>query len=189
MQSLIQLDQSISTHASDYVAAHTWLANILIVLGVGLVYIVPVILIVVWFGYSRKIALKAAIAGLLAWEGLSKLIAHFVHRARPSLSQIGAKELVFHRPDTSFPSDHSAFIMAVALIFYFAGYKKLGHATLAMAIVVGIARVGIGVHFPGDVLAGWLVGLVVAYLIQLIDQPLDRYILEPVIQFARRLHL
>lgn len=189
MHTLIQLDQSLSASYSQFTDSHTVLAKLSIALGVGLVYLVPLILAFAWFAVSRKAALKAAITGLLAWEGLSKLVAHFVPRARPALSQIGTKELIFHRPDTSFPSDHSAFLMAVALSLYLSGQKKLGHVVLIIAILTGITRVGIGVHFPGDILAGWLVGAITVGLLRLIDQPLDKYLIEPLITFARKFRL
>lgn len=189
MNALITLDERLASQFYSLVAASPTLSKLFEVLGVGLVYVVPVLLIVVWFTTSRKVALQAAITGLLAWVGLSKLVAELLPRPRPAISHIGVKELVFHRPDSSFPSDHSAFLLAVAVSFYLAGYPKLGHLVLALAIITGITRVGIGVHFPGDILAGWLVGLITVYLIQLIDQPLDNYVLEPIVRLARKLHL
>ena len=142
-----------------------------------------------WFTASRKIALQAMIAGVFAWEGLSKVIANAVNRDRPAMSQIGAKELIFHRPDTSFPSDHAAFLVAITVTFYLMGQKRYGHLALVMALIVGISRVGIGVHFPGDILAGYLVGTVTALLFHMIRQPLDRYVIEPLIKIARKLHI
>lgn len=189
MQTLISFDQSLSSHFSELVAARSWLSLPAIWIGVGLVYVVPLLLIFIWFALSRKAALKAAIAGVLAWEGLSKLIAHFVDRTRPGLSQIGTKELVFHRPDTSFPSDHSAFLAAIALSLYLSGQKKMAITVAVIALLVGIARVGIGVHFPGDILGGWIVGCITVLLLRLIDQPLDRYLIEPIVTLARKIRL
>jgi undecaprenyl-diphosphatase len=188
MQQLILLDQSLSASLNTFVANNAILATLAKIAGVGLVYVIPLLLIFVWFVYSRKLALRAFIAGVLAWEGLSKVIAAIVDRPRPSFSQIGTQELVFHRPDTSFPSDHSAFLFAVALTFYLSGQRNLGHLVLAIAILVGVARVGIGVHYPADIAAGWIVGAIVAFLIHAIEQPLDK-VLEPVIAFARRFRL
>lgn len=189
MQSIIAIDEAISTVFVQTIAASPVLSNIFIVLGVGLVYLLPLILLYTWFVLSRKTALRSALVGIIAWEGLNKMVATYVARPRPAFSQIGTKELIFHRPDTSFPSDHSAFLMAVAATFYFTGHKKLGHLTLGIAVLVGIARVGIGVHFPTDILAGWLIGFIVAYLFNLIEKPVDDYIIEPSIKFAQRFHL
>jgi undecaprenyl-diphosphatase len=189
MQSLILFDQQLSAQFSTFIASHPFLASTAVVIGVGAVYLIPLLLIYAWFSLSRKSAIKAFLAGLLAWEGLSKLIAQLVDRARPSMSQIGTKELVFHRPDTSFPSDHSAFLAAVTLSFYLSGHKKMALVTGIIAVLVGIARVGIGVHFPADIIAGWIVGCVVVFLLHLIDQPLEKYLIDPIIRLARKIHL
>jgi undecaprenyl-diphosphatase len=189
MQNFIQFDEMLSRQFSTFVASHQWLSTLMIGIGVYLVYLVPILLLLAWFGLSRKATLKAAITGVLAWEGLSKIIAQLVDRTRPGLSQIGTKELVFHRPDTSFPSDHSAFLAAITLSLYLSGQKKLALITGIITILVGVARVGIGVHFPADILAGWIVGCATALLLRLIDQPLDRYIIEPLVSVARRFKL
>ncbi len=186
---IIAFDQQLSAHFSNFVANNPLLATLFIAVGVYFVYLVPLLLIYSWFKVSRLDSLRAVLAGLLAWEGLSKLVAGMVDRARPSFSQIGAKELVFHRPDTSFPSDHSAFLMAVAISFYLFNQRKLGNLVLVVAILVGIARVGIGVHFPGDILGGWLVGAIVAGVIYAVRRPLDHYILEPLIKIAGKVRL
>ncbi len=189
MQSLIALDQALTVRFSQSVAANPFFLTLLTGTGVYLVYLVPFLLIYLWFAVSRKISLRATLAGVLAWEGLSKLVAKIFDRPRPGLSQIGAKELVFHRPDTSFPSDHSAFLMALAVSFYLAGERKLGHLFVGLAILVGVSRVGVGLHFPLDILGGWLVGALTAYLIYVIHRPVDRYIIEPLIKLARKFHL
>lgn len=189
MQQLILLDETVTSRFATFVASQALLAKFFVIIGVGLIYLMPLLFIIVWFAYSRKLALRVAITGLLAWQGLNKLIASLVDRPRPALSQIGTKELVFHRPDTSFPSDHSAFLMAIALTFYFSGQPRLGTLVLGLAILVGITRVGIGVHFVSDILAGWLVGALVAVLLQLIAKPLDTYLLEPGVHLARKLRL
>ncbi len=189
MQELITFDQQLSARFSTYVGEHFLFAPLFKFIGVGLVYVIPVVLLILWFIVSRKVALRAAIAGVFAWEGVSKVVASLVDRPRPSVSQIGAKELVFHRPDTSFPSDHSAFLAAVAVTFILMGQRKLGYAVAIIAVLVGIARVGIGVHFPADILAGWLVGTITALLFHAIHQPLDQYVIEPLIKLARKFHL
>ncbi len=189
MRSLIIFDETLAAHFYSFVSQNPLLAKTFALLAVGTVYTVPFILLIVWFTRSRKATLGAGLTGAFAWFGLSKLIAAIVVRPRPSSSGIGVKELVFHRPDNSFPSDHAAFMTAVAVAFYLAGYPKLGNLVLILAIITGVTRVGIGVHFPGDVLAGSLVGVAAAYLIHLIDQPLEKYLFNPLIGLARKVRL
>lgn len=74
---------------------------------------------------------------------------------------------VFLRVDrlTSFgsASAHSANMMAVAVAFLFY-HRPLGLFWLAVALVTGISRVYVGVHYPYQVLFGWLVGAFVAFV-------------------------
>lgn len=189
MQQLIAFDERLASSLYSFFANQPLLAPLAVFFGVGSVYIVPIVLLIVWFVVARKTALRAALTGLLAWFGLSKLLATFVDRTRPAESLVGVKELIFHRPDNSFPSDHAAFLMAVAISFYLTGQRRWGHFVLLLAITTGFARVGIGVHYPGDILVGYLIGAVAAFLIEAIKQPVESYILEPLIQLARRLKL
>jgi undecaprenyl-diphosphatase len=47
-----------------------------------------------------------------------------------------------------------------------AGYRTLGIVLYILAIVVGIARISAGVHYPVDIIAGSLFGIIAAWLVQ-----------------------
>jgi undecaprenyl-diphosphatase len=55
----------------------------------------------------------------------------------------------------SFPSGHSAAAMSVA-IAYAVAYPSAAAPLIALAALVGMSRVFLGVHYPGDVLIGQL---------------------------------
>ncbi len=58
-------------------------------------------------------------------------------------------------------SSHAANMMAIAILFLF--YKRnWGYGWLAVAILTGISRVFVGVHYPYQVLYGWIVGALAA---------------------------
>ena len=67
----------------------------------------------------------------------------------------------------SFPSGHSS--GAVSLYGSLAAHEKKNRLLLVIAILlpllVGFSRVVVGAHYPTDVLAGWLLGLIVILLI------------------------
>ena len=65
---------------------------------------------------------------------------------------------------SAFPSGHSAFVfgIAVALLLY---DWLLGVVALVLALLVGVARVAAGVHWPIDILGGILVGAIIAIII------------------------
>ncbi len=70
-------------------------------------------------------------------------------------------------PDSySFPSGHAAITMALATVVY--PYKKqLGLLLALFAFIVGFARIYVGVHYPIDVIAGFLIGFVIPKLVYL----------------------
>jgi len=63
----------------------------------------------------------------------------------------------------SFPSGHATFFMALAFALFFL-HKKTGYVFMFFAVIIGIARIIAGVHFPIDILGGFCVGFLVAYL-------------------------
>ncbi len=63
-----------------------------------------------------------------------------------------------------FPSGHAALFFAMAMAIYFYN-KKWGFAFFVAALVMGIARIIAGVHYPLDILAGAAVGILTSYLI------------------------
>ena len=73
----------------------------------------------------------------------------------------------------SFPSGHTTFFaaLAVSLTFF---HKKLGILYLFGALLIGLARIAGGVHFPIDILAGYALGGVVAYIVFKISYPQPR---------------
>lgn len=98
---------------------------------------------------------------------------------------------------SSFPSDHAVLYFALAagflLISRTAGVIALLHA----AIVICLPRAYLGLHYPGDLIAGAVVGLVIGFtlvpliarwgwLLRLLDTMLERYsfVLYPAIFFV-----
>lgn len=109
----------------------------------------------------RHRAIHAGLAGLIA-VGFSGLIGQLWYRPRPFVALPATVHLLIHHaPDSSFPSDHATLAFAIATVL--AGLGPLwGWLLVAFGALVAVARVFVGVHWPTDVLAGALLGFLVA---------------------------
>jgi undecaprenyl-diphosphatase len=125
---------------------------------------------------------RASVAAVLsAGLGLAvgKVISELVDRARPFVADPHGVHLFSgHAADPGFPSDHAtaAFAIAVAILLRKRGW---GIAALALATVLSVGRVALGVHYPSDVLAGAALGSAAALALwapplrSRIDRPAD----------------
>lgn len=108
---------------------------------------------------GRPLAAAQLSAVILSGRLLVDLLKLVFDRARPGFE---AHPVLVH--SASFPSGHSANSMitflAVALFLAPAAHRPIAVvAAVGASLVVGATRVVLGVHWPSDVLAGWLLGL------------------------------
>lgn len=117
-----------------------------------------------WFAWrGRKGDSLLVIGGTMGALALGPLLKVIVARPRPGLD-----EHVVAVNSWSYPSGHSLNSMAVlGLLTVLAVRERDGLLPRALilllgaflVVTVGFSRVYLGVHWPSDVLAGWLVGL------------------------------
>lgn len=154
-----------------------------------LIYFVPLFLIGLWFfsAKAKLVVLRAALAAILAWPVLALIAGKIINRPRPFMLG-GIQEIIFHRPDYSFPSDHAAALFAVTFSFFFSGFRKIGYFMLILSTVICIFRVSNGLHFPTDILAGAVFGLVASWIVQILDPILNK-IYQLIIKIAQKVRL
>jgi undecaprenyl-diphosphatase len=82
--------------------------------------------------------------------------------------------LIAHAGGQSFPSDHAtaAFACAMAALVFLS--RAWGCVLLAAALLIGVARVYAGLHYPGDILGSFLVASVAAAVAALIERARTR---------------
>jgi undecaprenyl-diphosphatase len=102
-----------------------------------------------WNAAGRRAAFALAGSPLCV-----QLLKRSISRRRPELP-VGIQSLV-EAPDCfSFPSGHAAAAMSLALGAALA-LPTAAPWLLALGVLVGVSRCYLGVHYPGDVLAGWI---------------------------------
>lgn len=112
-------------------------------------------------------ALSTAGRFSLAILVVSHLIVQFIKRTvgRPRPCHLEHLPLIVVPDRFSFPSGHAAACAALA-IGYGLVFPALAPALGGLALSVGFSRVALGVHYPGDVLAGQLISCLTALLLQ-----------------------
>ena len=108
---------------------------------------------------------KTAVEGMAA-IGVTSFLANVVLKGltdRPRPTDPVPEERELKKPDSSsFPSGHTASAAAFSGVVDRA-YPALWLPINTLAGAVGFSRVYTGVHYPGDVLGGWILGKAVAW--------------------------
>jgi undecaprenyl-diphosphatase len=110
-----------------------------------------------------RVFLAAAVAAFAVELPVYKLIKQAVKRDRPCEILDGVEGRVTPADQFSFPSGHTAAAFLVATLLGNA-YPYLFPVACAWALAVGFSRIYLGVHYPSDVVAGMLLGVLSAML-------------------------
>ncbi|MBV9108733.1 MAG: phosphatase PAP2 family protein [Gemmatimonadetes bacterium] len=100
---------------------------------------------------------RAAFA-LVASHLVVQLLKRTVTRSRPAMP-MGVEALIQPPDRFSFPSGHAASTLSVALGLAAGLPGAAFPVLLGVAVIVGASRCYLGVHYPGDVIAGWALAL------------------------------
>ncbi|HKV46216.1 MAG TPA: phosphatase PAP2 family protein [bacterium] len=137
---------------------------------------------------ERRGTLLLALLAVALALGVNLVLNAAFPRPRPFLV-LPAHVLVPSPPhDASFPSDHAAVAGAVSVVLLLGGQSGWGTLGLLGAVLIGVARVMVGVHYPSDVVAGVMIGAACAVVASRARPPL-RPLLAGILAVARRVHL
>ena len=122
-------------------------------------------LILLFFPRTRR----AGIAGLVSLA-LSLLcgnlaLKHLVARPRPFALIPALRPLVELPKDFSFPSGHTSASFAAALSYLRVAPGKPAVLAVVLAALIAFSRLYVGVHYPTDVLGGFLLGFFISWLV------------------------
>ncbi|MCD6129545.1 MAG: phosphatase PAP2 family protein [Deltaproteobacteria bacterium] len=133
----------------------------------NLVFIVIPLIIALLLKFKRYafwIILAMVIAAIVSNTLCSYVLKPFFGRVRPCMLNIPDFHPLLHIGSYSFPSNHAANIFTFATVLY-SFWKRSAYFFYPLAFLVSIGRVYEGVHFPADVLAGAIFGIIIALII------------------------
>ncbi|MEX2028928.1 MAG: phosphatase PAP2 family protein [Candidatus Paceibacterota bacterium] len=112
---------------------------------------------------KKKIEILTVFFSIFLAFCISVVLKILFHTERPfnALPEVSA---LFFESGYAFPSGHATFFSALAFSIFFL-HKKAGYVFMIFALIIGLARVVTGVHFPIDILGGFALGVLVAYLV------------------------
>jgi undecaprenyl-diphosphatase len=231
MSGLLSLNWQFFEDLNQHATKSSLLGHLMIVGAQDVIYVLPLLLLALWFGMARwsplakneagpgagtgkqsagsvrvvaqQLALMTAVAVVVALVA-NQVAARLFPEQRPFIthpSQVLPHQLITHPADQSFPSDHETVASAIAIMLIvvavwlraaFARLRRLALLLAVLAVVcalyIGVARVYVGVHYPGDILGGGVcgaIGAAVAVWLRRFVAPL----LSPIVSLAERLKL
>lgn len=161
MEILASLDENILLWIQETIRTD-WLTPIMLMItklgNVGFIW-VTMCLVMLFFRKTRS----AGAAGLLAcFFSLclnNVILKNAFARTRPYEVVEGLVLLTKKATDFSFPSGHAGSSFAAATAIFCILRNKAGASALILAALIAFSRLYIGIHYPTDVLAGTLTGI------------------------------
>ena len=132
-------------------------------LGYFLLFALAVLLLLNLKKYWKMVAEALVVAGFSRFV-LAEIIRLIWFRPRPFISKSFVPLIAQSADEASFPSGHATFFFAMSTIVYFYN-KKLGIIFFIASFFIAIARVFVGVHWPSDILAGAVLGILTGYIL------------------------
>ena len=167
--------------------------KIITLFGEGGVFWILVCLILILFRRTRRLGIICAASLLFTFICCNLIIKPAVDRVRPWVTFQMVDAMLPPPGDASFPSGHSANAMGPAWAMFIAsmpvkgpagrsydtvkclGWKgegaspqmmhRLGAGAVVLAVLIGISRLYLGMHYPSDVVCGLLLGMIVATIV------------------------
>lgn len=129
------------------------------------------VLILFWKkDYFKKVVFISLSSAVVARFVFVSIFRYLIYSPRPFLVLENVNQLMNHELESSFPSGHASFYFALAMGVYLYN-KRAGYIYLILAGLMGIARIFVGVHWPLDIIAGAVLGIATAYVMERFVSP------------------
>lgn len=165
LQFLLELDGKILLFIQEFLRTD-WLTaffSFITSLGNGGVIWIVLAAILLCTKKYRKTGTAMAVALLLGYLTANLVLKNLVMRVRPYEAVAGLQSLIGPMRDSSFPSGHTTSSIAAGIVMLKGTPRYLGVPFFVLAVLIAASRLYLGVHYPTDVLAGVVIGLLAAF--------------------------
>ncbi|MCU5654233.1 undecaprenyl-diphosphatase [Bacillus mycoides] len=179
---------------NNFAGSSKLLDTLMIVITNSAAYVAILFMLILWFNNGKKenaIRKQYTVLYTTLSVSIALLVNVLIHAVyyhpRPFITH-HVNQLVPHAADSSFVSDHSVLVFSIAFVFILRG-EKLKYIALIWAILVGVSRMYVGVHYPLDILGAAFLTFIISGLVMQsarIFEPLVRFIFKMYALVAKR---
>ncbi|MFH1402630.1 MAG: phosphatase PAP2 family protein [Patescibacteria group bacterium] len=123
-----------------------------------------VVALIIFKKITWRLACQVIGVAIFSW-GLVEFFQFFWSSPRPFLVLDNINLLFTYGANDSFPSGNTVFATTLSVAFYYSGNKKTGIIFFVGAVLIGLSRVIVGIHWPVDILAGLILGVLIPTII------------------------
>jgi undecaprenyl-diphosphatase len=153
-------------YINDLGKQYTFLNIPMILIAEYMVYFLAIATLLLWFSSKKKnrmMVLCAMVSFLFAEIG-GKIAGILHSNYQPFEELLNVNKLIEKAVDNSFPSDHTILFFSICLSFYL--FKRgIWLFWVILALIVGISRIWVGVHYPMDVFVGAFIATMSSILV------------------------
>lgn len=174
---ILSIENTVYNYLSNFITPIiTLVVKIITNIG-GPIVIVPLCGILICFKQTRKKYGIPVIITLVVSYIINFILKNIFSRPRPNILRL------VNETSYSFPSGHSMINTAIyttLILIILKNYdKKVKNIVICILFVllfvlIGISRIYLGVHYLGDVVAGWILGVLVGYVVYIIMNKIER---------------
>lgn len=179
-KSLLDLDSDICLKVNGLSGRRFLDKTLFVISKLGDGYVYFIFLFAIIFVFKRPFVSTFSVYAINSAFNLIvyKIVKKKVKRKRPFNSLQNVSKLISPPDEFSFPSGHSSAAAVFCLCTFYYFPTPIFIITLIWTLIVGFSRVYNGVHYPGDVVVGYIMGFsfprVSLTLIELFTNLIDR---------------